>query len=105
MSASVPFRPRNMKLSLLTAALQELTPRERRDADPDLAIEHWLDFAHGIGAPNIETWLKSHLVGCGGVVFLSAAALVWSISFLSVIAILKLLGYCIKVDRYPDHRP
>ena len=34
-----------MKLSVLTAALQELTPRDQRDADPDLAIEHWLDFA------------------------------------------------------------
>ena len=28
-----------MRLSILTAALQELTPRNRRDADPDLAIE------------------------------------------------------------------
>ena len=27
------FRPRAMRLSILTAALQELTPRERRDAD------------------------------------------------------------------------
>lgn len=60
MSASVPFRPRNMKLSVLTAALQELTPRERRDADPDLAIEHWLDFAHGIGAPNIQLSAALH---------------------------------------------
>jgi hypothetical protein len=28
-----------MKLSILTAALQELTPRDKRDADPDLAVE------------------------------------------------------------------
>jgi hypothetical protein len=28
-----------MKLSILTAALQELTPRDKRDPDPDLAIE------------------------------------------------------------------
>jgi len=28
------FRPRPMKISILTAALQELTPRERREADP-----------------------------------------------------------------------
>ncbi len=26
------FRPRTMRLSILTAALQELTPRARRDA-------------------------------------------------------------------------
>ena len=48
------FRPRPMKLSILTAALQELTPRERREADPDVAIEQWLAFAADIGAPNIE---------------------------------------------------
>ena len=39
------FDPKPMKLSVLTAALQELTPRERRDPDPDLAIEEWLEFA------------------------------------------------------------
>ena len=50
MSASAPFRPRHMKLSVLTAALQELTPRERRDPDPDLAIEEWLEYAREIGA-------------------------------------------------------
>ncbi|HWK50509.1 MAG TPA: TIM barrel protein [Steroidobacter sp.] len=43
-----------MKLSILTAALQELTPREKRDADPDLAIEEWLQFARDIGSPNIQ---------------------------------------------------
>src|SRR5207244_5240306 len=52
--AATEFRPRPMRLSILTAALQELTPRERRDADPDLAIEEWLEFARQIGAPNIE---------------------------------------------------
>ena len=31
-----------MKVGVLTAALQELTPREVRDADPDRAIEDWL---------------------------------------------------------------
>ena len=31
-----------MKISVLTAALQELTPREKRDPDPDLAVEDWL---------------------------------------------------------------
>jgi hypothetical protein len=34
-----------MKIGVLTAALQELTPRKVRDKDPDRAIEEWLDFA------------------------------------------------------------
>src|SRR5580700_4184052 len=54
------FRPKPMRLSILTAALQELTPRDRRDADPDLAIEEWLDFARQIGAPNIELSAALH---------------------------------------------
>jgi sugar phosphate isomerase/epimerase len=54
------FRPRPMKLSILTAALQELTPRERRAADPDLAIEEWLAFAAEIGSPNIELSCALH---------------------------------------------
>ena len=48
------FASHPMKLSVLTAAFQELTPRDRRDADPDLAIEEWLDFARDIGSPNIQ---------------------------------------------------
>ncbi len=52
---AVAFAPKTMKLSILTAALQELTPRARRDQDPDLAIEEWLQFAREIGAPNIQT--------------------------------------------------
>ena len=31
------FEPKFMKVGVLTAALQELTPRERRDPDPDLS--------------------------------------------------------------------
>lgn len=54
------FRPRPMRLSILTAALQDLTPRSRRDADPDLAIEEWLEFASQIGAPNIELSAALH---------------------------------------------
>ncbi len=50
----VPFSPRPMKISVLTAALQELTPREKRDADPDLAIEEWLEFSRDIGSPYIQ---------------------------------------------------
>jgi sugar phosphate isomerase/epimerase len=49
-----------MKLSVLTAALQELTPRERRDADPDLAIEEWLQFARDVDAPNIQLSAALH---------------------------------------------
>jgi sugar phosphate isomerase/epimerase len=49
-----------MRLSILTAALQELTPRSRRDADPDLAVEEWLEFASQIGAPNIELSAALH---------------------------------------------
>jgi sugar phosphate isomerase/epimerase len=54
------FRPRPMRLSILTAALQELTPRARRDADPDLAIEEWLEFAREINCPNIELSAALH---------------------------------------------
>ena len=36
------FEPKFMKMSVLTAALQELTPRRIRDEDPDRAIEDWL---------------------------------------------------------------
>jgi len=57
------FRPRPMRLSILTAALQELTPRSRRDADPDLAIEEWLEFARQIGCPNIELSAALHPSG------------------------------------------
>lgn len=49
-----------MQLSILTAALQELTPRERREADPDLAIEEWLQFARQIGCPNIQLSAALH---------------------------------------------
>lgn len=50
----VPFAPKSMRLSILTAALQELTPRALRDADPDLAIEQWLEFSHEIHCPYIQ---------------------------------------------------
>ena len=42
------FEPKFMKISVLTAALQELTPREIRDKDPDRAIEEWLQFAREV---------------------------------------------------------
>jgi sugar phosphate isomerase/epimerase len=58
--AALKFQPRTMKLSLLTAALQELTPRDKRDADPDVAIEEWLQFAREIGSPNIQLSAALH---------------------------------------------
>lgn len=48
------FEPKFMKVGVLTAALQELTPRERRDPDPDLAIEEWVEFARELGADYIQ---------------------------------------------------
>jgi len=54
------FDPRYMKLGILTAALQELTPRAVRDADPDRAIEDWLSFAREIGADNIQLSAALH---------------------------------------------
>jgi sugar phosphate isomerase/epimerase len=54
------FAPRPMKLSLLTAAFQELTPRDKRDSDPDLAIEEWLEFARELGTPNIQLSAALH---------------------------------------------
>jgi sugar phosphate isomerase/epimerase len=59
MSAAA-FEPKHMKLSILTAALQELTPRAKRDADPDLAVEEWLQFAKDIGSPNIQLSAALH---------------------------------------------
>jgi len=49
-----------MKLGILTAALQELTPRAIRDEDPDRAIEDWLYFGRDIGADNIQLSAALH---------------------------------------------
>lgn len=54
------FQLKTMKLSLLTAALQELTPRDQRDADPDLAVEQWLEFAQRLHCPNIQLSAALH---------------------------------------------
>src|SRR5688572_19415569 len=54
------FEPKFMKVGVLTAALQELTPREKRDADPDLAIEEWLAFARELGADYIQLSAAVH---------------------------------------------
>jgi sugar phosphate isomerase/epimerase len=61
MSTSIKeFDPKPMKMSVLTAALQELTPREKRDPDPDLAIEEWLAFSRDIGSPFIQLSAALH---------------------------------------------
>ncbi|HEY4158261.1 MAG TPA: TIM barrel protein, partial [Polyangiaceae bacterium] len=54
------FEPEFMKLGVLTAALQELTPREIRDADPDRAILDWLAFAREVGADYIQLSAALH---------------------------------------------
>ncbi len=54
------FEPQFMKLGVLTAALQELTPRNKRDPDPDLAIEEWLGFAREIGSDYIQLSTALH---------------------------------------------
>jgi sugar phosphate isomerase/epimerase len=59
-SPIVDFSPRSMKISLLTAALQELTPRDIRDADPDRAIEDWLAFSREVGSPFIQLSAALH---------------------------------------------
>ena len=54
------FEPKFMKIGVLTAALQELTPREKRDPDPDLAIEEWVAFAREVGADHIQLSAALH---------------------------------------------
>ena len=53
MSAAA-FEPKFMRVGVLTAALQELTPREIRDPDPARAVEDWLQFAAELGADEIQ---------------------------------------------------
>src|SRR5437870_1220126 len=55
-----PFEPKFMKIGVLTAALQELTPREKRDPDPDLAIKDWVQFASELGVDNIQLSAALH---------------------------------------------
>jgi sugar phosphate isomerase/epimerase len=54
------FEPVYMPVGVLTAALQELTPRELRDQDPDLAVEEWLQYAADVGADSIELSAAIH---------------------------------------------
>ena len=54
------FQPRFMKIGVLTAAFQELTPRQVRDADPDRAIEDWAVFAREVGADFMQLSAALH---------------------------------------------
>jgi sugar phosphate isomerase/epimerase len=54
------FDPKYMKGGVLTAALQELTPREKRDPDPDLAVEEWAAFAREVGADYMQLSAALH---------------------------------------------
>lgn len=54
------FEPKFMKLGVLTAALQELTPRSVRDPDPDRAIEDWLYFGRDLGADVLQLSAALH---------------------------------------------
>ena len=58
--ATKAFEPKFMKIGVLTAALQELTPREVRDPDPDRAIEEWVEFARELGADHIQLSAALH---------------------------------------------
>jgi len=49
-----------MKVGVLTAALQELTRREIRDADPDRAVEDWAGFARDLGVDTIQLSAALH---------------------------------------------
>src|SRR5215475_6491357 len=54
------FEPKFMKIGVLTAALQELTPREIRDKDPDRAIEEWLGFAKELDVDCVQLSAALH---------------------------------------------
>ena len=58
--ANRAFEPKFMKIGVLTAALQELTPREIRDPDPDRAIEDWVVFASELGVDYIQLSAALH---------------------------------------------
>ena len=57
---SKQFEPRYMKIGVLTAAFQELTPRAIRDPDPDQAIEDWVAFARELGVDYIQLSAALH---------------------------------------------
>jgi sugar phosphate isomerase/epimerase len=54
------FEPKFMKVGVLTAALQELTPRAVRDPDPDKAVEDWVAFARELDCDYIQLSAALH---------------------------------------------
>jgi len=60
MSTIRPFEPKFMKVGILSAALQELTPRDVRDKDPDRAIEDWIAYAKELGADELQLSAALH---------------------------------------------
>ena len=52
---SKEFKPEYMQMSVLTAALQELTPRDKRRQDPDLAVEDWIRFGRDLGVHRLSS--------------------------------------------------
>jgi len=54
------FEPAFMKVGILSAALQELTPRDVRDNDPDRAIEDWIAYAKELGADELQLSAALH---------------------------------------------
>ncbi|HUK33434.1 MAG TPA: TIM barrel protein [Vicinamibacterales bacterium] len=54
------FEPKFMKIGILSAALQELTPRDVRDADPDRAVEDWIAYANELGADELQLSAALH---------------------------------------------
>ena len=54
------FEPKFMKIGILSAALQELTPRDVRDRDPDRAIEDWIVYANELGADELQLSAALH---------------------------------------------
>lgn len=55
-----PFEPKFMRIGVLTAALQELTPREVRDPDPERAVEDWLEFGRELGVDELQLSAALH---------------------------------------------
>jgi sugar phosphate isomerase/epimerase len=54
------FEPKFMMVGILSAALQELTPRDVRDKDPDRAIEDWIAYASELGADELQLSAALH---------------------------------------------
>jgi len=49
-----------MRVGILSAALQELTPRDVRDADPDRAVEDWIAYAAELGVDDLQLSAALH---------------------------------------------